>query len=87
MSKLTLNIDERIIESGKEYARRNKTSLSRLVSEFLRSLGSRRRKGDPVIARLHEDLLARLPRGSKVDDAELRRRHITSKYLSGRRGR
>jgi hypothetical protein len=85
MPKLTLNIDERVIESGKQYARRNRTSLSRLVSDFLRSLGSRPRKGDPVIDQLHEDLLARLPRGRKVNEGDLRRRHIVSKYLSDRR--
>lgn len=84
MAKLTLNIDEGVIESGKEYARRNRTSLSRIVGEFLRSLGSRPGKADPVIARLHEEILAGLPHSRKIDETDLRRRHVASKYLSGR---
>ena len=85
MAKLTLNVDEGIIESGKEYARRNRTFLSRLVGDFLRSLSSRPGKADPVISRLHEEILAGLPHGRKIDDDDLRRRHVGSKYLPGRR--
>ena len=85
MPKLTLNIDERVIESGKDYARRHKTSLSRLVSEYLRSLIQRPGKRDPVIAKLHEELIANLPRGRQLDASELRRRHVVSKYLPERR--
>jgi hypothetical protein len=86
MPKLTLNIDERVIESGKDYARRHKTSLSRLVTDYLRSLIQRPGKRDPVIAELHEELLAsNLPRGRKIDASELRRRHVVSKYIPERR--
>jgi len=85
VAKLTLHIDEGVIESGKEYARRNRTSLSRLVGDFLRCLSSRPGKADPVIARLHEEILAALPHGRKIDDADLRRRHVGSKYLPNRR--
>ena len=37
-SKLTLYIDETIIESAKEYADNSHTSVSKIVEQFLRSI-------------------------------------------------
>lgn len=36
--KLTVRVDSRWIEEAKEYAARHNTSLSKLISEFLRNL-------------------------------------------------
>lgn len=37
-TKLTLTVDDEVIESAKEYAKRNKRSLSNIVEEYLKSL-------------------------------------------------
>jgi len=39
-TKLTLKLDEAIIEGAKNYAARRKKSLSRLVEDYFRRLGS-----------------------------------------------
>ena len=37
-TKLTLNLDQAVIERAKEYAKSNKISLSRLIESYLASL-------------------------------------------------
>ncbi|MCK4919589.1 MAG: hypothetical protein KAS71_01000 [Bacteroidales bacterium] len=54
-TKLTLNVDEEIIERAKEYARSNKISLSRLIESYLASLTSKR-KSEIKITPLVESL-------------------------------
>ena len=39
-TKLTLTVDENVIESAKEYARRHQRSLSNIIEEYLKSLTS-----------------------------------------------
>jgi len=36
--KLTVRVDEKWIEAAKDYAREHNTSLSRLISEFLKTI-------------------------------------------------
>lgn len=38
MSKLTLNVDERAVENGESYARRQGRTLSSIVESYLNSL-------------------------------------------------
>jgi hypothetical protein len=80
MAKLTLNVDARDIAAAKEFARRNRTTLSKLVGAYFRSLTTSPDQGDPVITRLHAEILARgyQPSGRSADD--LRRRHVNRKY-------
>jgi hypothetical protein len=39
-TKLTLNVDKRVIEKAKEYSKSRKISLSRLIESYLASLTS-----------------------------------------------
>jgi hypothetical protein len=39
-TKLTLNIDRRVIENAKKYAKHQKRSVSKLVEEYLSSISS-----------------------------------------------
>ena len=39
-TKLTLTVDQKVIESAKEYAKENKRSLSNIIEEYLKSLTS-----------------------------------------------
>lgn len=44
-TKLTLSLDQSIIEQAKGYAKSHKISLSRLIESYLSSLVSRKEKG------------------------------------------
>ena len=79
MSKLTLNIDQEIIDVAKAYAQRHHTSLSKLVAHFLMELASRPR--DDFFATLHDDLLREGYQAPTGDLDDLRRRHVAGKYL------
>ncbi len=80
MGKLTLNVDPECVAAAKAFAREHKTSLSKLVGAYFRSLAGSSRSGDPVITKLHKDLLARGYKPSGRSTQELRRRHIKQKY-------
>lgn len=56
-TKLTLNIDESVIERAKIYARKRKRSVSKLVEDYLAGISSRT---DPV---LDEPTLGKMTRG------------------------
>lgn len=51
-TKLTLSVERRIIERAKRYSRRNDTSVSELVSQFLSSLEEEDGDSAPITARL-----------------------------------
>ena len=73
--KLTLRVDSRWIDPAKEYAKRHNTSLSRLISEFLRNLSNETEsfKQPPVLKRLS----GILPSDVSVDEYEA---HLDEKY-------
>ena len=79
MSKLTLSIDQQIIDSAKAYARHHHTSLSKLVARFLMELGSR--PEDDFFTKLHEELRREGYQAPQGDLNDLRQRHILRKYL------
>jgi hypothetical protein len=57
LRKLTLSVDEAVIERARRYSRRHNTSISRLVSSFLAGLGEQdeeasRARFSPAVERL-----------------------------------
>jgi len=76
MTKLTLSVDEGVVERAKRYAAGRGTSVSRLVEAYLSLLsGSDRRPSEeppPVLARLRGAL-----KGAQPGD---HRRHLERKY-------
>ncbi len=50
--KLTLWVDEAVIERAKRFSRRNETSVSRLVTDFLASLEDEEAIATPLVRRL-----------------------------------
>ena len=50
--KLTLSVDAAVIERAKRFSRRNDTTVSKLVSEFLASLRNESGKSTPIVTRL-----------------------------------
>jgi hypothetical protein len=71
--KLTLSVDERVIEKARRYSRDHKTSISRLVTQFLDNLPDREQPLDPAVERL----IGILP--ADVDIADYHR-HLEEKH-------
>ena len=76
--KLTVRVDTRWIEAGKKYAKRHDTSLSKLISEFLRNL-----PGEAVASRqtpILKRLSGILPGDISIEE---HRAHLEEKYGTG----
>ena len=73
--KLTLSVDETVIESAHEYSAAHGTSISQLVTDFLAGLGAggERREYAPTVRRL----IGVLPPDVDVEEY---RRHLDAKY-------
>jgi hypothetical protein len=68
MAKLTLSVDDRVVERAKQYAGKQGTSVSALVERYLEALTRptlRRENLPPVVRRLHGVL-----RGAALDRAD-----------------
>lgn len=70
--KLTLSVDEAVIERAKRFSRRNRTSVSALVTGFLASLEDRE-GSTPIVSRLR----GVLPSTATRDDY---RAHLEAKH-------
>lgn len=79
MTKLTLNVDREVAESAKRWARRHGTSVSRLVTQYLRTLDESSPR-DTWLEQFHQQLQAEGYDGLGEDTETLRRRHIRQKY-------
>ena len=79
MGKLTLSLEQEIIDRAKGVAKNRKTSLSKLVSQFLSSLEPAASQ-DAFLARLHQELELEGFKPSSLDDDQLRDRHIREKH-------
>ena len=55
-TKLTLKLDQAVIESAKVYAKMNKRSLSKLVEDYFRSIMMERSAGPSRISPLVQEL-------------------------------
>ena len=70
--KLTLTMEPETIEMAKRYARKHNTSVSAVVSQFIRSVASEEEREDVQIPRgsLLEKVagIIKLPEGKTVDD-------------------
>lgn len=72
-TKLTLSVDPAIVERAKRFSRRNETTVSELVSQFLASLSDRPGGSGPITSRLR----GVLPSDVSVEEHE---EHIQSKH-------
>lgn len=81
-TKLTLSIDPKLIEHAKNYAEEKKRSLSRIVSDYFRSLHQEEVTGhDPFFVDLHRKLKKRKKRLTVPHEKTLIDEHIRRKYL------
>jgi hypothetical protein len=76
MAKLTLSVDEKVVNVAKRYAARHRTSVSRLVEDYLALISRRADVSDdtPVLSRVYG-----LLKGSRLDERDYRR-HLLEKY-------
>jgi hypothetical protein len=78
-TKLTLRIEEELIERAKSYARRSGKSVSRLVSDYLEMLPEPGRRQPRRLTPIVESLRGSLA-GSGLDEDDYRR-HLEEKHL------
>jgi hypothetical protein len=76
-TKLTLRLDEELIERAKAYSRRTGKSVSQLVADFLQMLPGqpRGRATTPIVSSLRGVL-----RGAEMDEEDFRR-HLEERHL------
>ena len=77
MAKLTLSVDDTVIERAKRYAAKRGTSVSRLVEKYLELVSRPRKdKGDdpPILARMRGAL-----KGARVGEGDYRH-YLQQKY-------
>lgn len=79
-TKLTLRIDEDIINEAKQYAQAHATSLSKMIASYLRSLTRSKAERRPV-SPIVEEISGVLPRSLRVRASMKNyRRHLFKKY-------
>ncbi len=78
-TKLTLRIDEELIERAKVYSRETGKSVSQLVADYLAALPDRQ-GAEPVSQTPIVRALRGMLRGAVLDELEYRR-HLEEKYL------
>ena len=91
--KLTLNIDENIIEEAKKYARKKQKSLSRIVQDYLKFIIKLNNKEDSISGKNTETELSptvkKLLGSVKIDKEKLEKitdekfKYLKEKYLEG----
>jgi len=78
--KLTLRIDEELLERAKQHSRRTGRSVSRLVEDYFRFITGEEPSAPPKSPIV--DSLRGLLRGSDLDE-EAHRRHLERKHGAG----
>lgn len=77
--KLTLSLDQGIIEKAKVYAKSNNTSLSKLIESYLAALTAKT-KGKPKISPLVESLSGVIDLPTYFDEKEAYSEYLKEKY-------
>jgi len=78
-TKLTLNLDKKVIDKAKEYARSQKISLSRLIESYLSSLISNQASGNEI-SPLVESLSGVIELEKDYNHKEAYTDHLIEKY-------
>lgn len=79
--KLTLSLDQKIIEKAKIYANQNKTSLSKMIETYFDSLTNDKNNGDKIlITPFVESLCGLIELPENFDYKELKAKYLLEKY-------
>lgn len=79
-TKLTLKLDQEIIEKAKLYAAKNKTSLSRLIENYLSSLTSDEANSEMEISPFVKSLSSGISIPAEYDYKKDRADYLEKKY-------
>lgn len=77
-TKLTLRMDEEVIEQGKRAARERGKSVSRLVADYFRLLGRRPTEEEPELPPATRSLFG-VAAGCELDEGDYRR-HLEDRH-------
>lgn len=77
-TKLTLNLNKRIIDDAKTYAKKNQVSLSKLIENYLNSLVVTSDKKSVKISPLVESLTGVI--SPDIDERKTYRDYLSEKY-------
>ncbi|MDR1286405.1 MAG: DUF6364 family protein [Treponema sp.] len=82
-TKLTLNIDQNVIENAKKYAKHQKVSVSKLVEEYLSSISSpaNKKAGHNSLGPITKELVGIFKVKGKMDYKELLTDALMEKYI------
>jgi hypothetical protein len=82
-TKLTLNIDQSVIENAKEYAKHQKRSVSKLVEEYLSSISSsaNEKTANKTLGPITKELVGIIKVKGKTNYKELLTDTLMEKYL------
>jgi len=78
-TKLTLRLEEQLIEQAKEYAAHTGKSVSQIVADYFKLLTSEKHKPLPPSAPITQSLRGLL-KGSKLDEKDYRK-YLEEKHL------
>lgn len=78
--KLTLKLDEDVIEKARTFARKRKTSISKLVESYLRSLTERRKPKEYDVSPLVKSFSGVVDASKVAEPREEYRKYIRKKY-------
>jgi len=79
-NKLTLKLDNQVIERAKSYARRKNTSLSKLIESYLQFLTSGNKTDSDEVTPLVKSLSGILDASKLSDSESAYKKHLTKKY-------
>jgi len=79
--KLTLSLDESIIEKAKIYAERNSESLSQIVENYFKIVTSESATIEPKISPLVEDLIGSIKVPPDFDYSKAKYQYLMEKHL------
>ena len=79
-NKLTLKLDNQVIEKAKLYARKKNTSLSKLIEAYLQFLTSSNKSDTAEITPLVKSLSGILDTTKFTDFDEAHKKHLKKKY-------
>jgi hypothetical protein len=80
-SKLTLNIDQDVIENAKIYAKNNKRSVSKLVEEYLASISDKNTILNKPLGPITKEIAGIIKVEGNIDYKELLTDALLEKYL------
>ncbi|MDR3336970.1 MAG: DUF6364 family protein [Treponema sp.] len=81
-TKLTLNIDQNVIENAKIYAKTSKRSVSKLVEEYLSSISYKTTNvNNKPLGPITKELVGIITMGKKIDYKDILTEALMEKYL------